>query len=131
MENMTTNANLYVAQATRTESRDFPAIAERLAQPDNIRLLHAALGLATEAGEFQDALKKHLFYGKPLDTVNLVEELGDLCWYLAIAMDTLGVPFEEVLTRNIAKLRARYPEKFTEAHALTRDLATERAILES
>jgi len=121
----------YVKDATVTESKDFDAIGARLANPENIRLLHAAIGLATEAGEVQDALKKHLFYGKPLDKVNLAEEIGDLFWYCAILADTLGVSFDEIQEKNIAKLKARYGDKFTAAAALNRDLDAERKILES
>lgn len=121
----------YVQDAVVTESKDFTAIGERLAQPENIRILHAAVGLATEAGEVQDALKKHLFYGKPLDKVNLAEEMGDIFWYMAILADVLGVSFDDIQDKNIAKLKARYGDKFTAAAALNRDLETERKILES
>ncbi len=93
----------YVSDAVRTESGNMAAIAERLDDAVTIRLLHAAMGMATEAGELVDMLKKHVFYGKGLD---------------------------EVMARNIAKLRARYPAKFEEALAITRDLAAERIILE-
>lgn len=120
----------YVKDAIVTESRDFDAIGLRLSNPENIRLLHAAIGLCTESGEVQDALKKHLFYGKPLDKVNLSEELGDIFWYIAILSDALGVSFDEIQEKNIAKLKARYGDKFTEAAALNRDLDTERKILE-
>jgi NTP pyrophosphatase (non-canonical NTP hydrolase) len=94
------------------------------------RLLHAGIGLTTEAGEFIDALKKHIFYGKELDRVNLSEEIGDIFWYLAIAADELGINFESVMNRNIEKLKARYGEKFTEESAEDRDLDQERDILE-
>lgn len=120
----------YVEDATVTESKDFEAIGKRMADPGNIRLLHAAIGLCTESGEVQDALKKHLFYGKPLDHVNLAEELGDIFWYMAILSDTLGVGFDEIQEKNIAKLKARYGDKFSQAAALNRDLKTERKILE-
>jgi NTP pyrophosphatase (non-canonical NTP hydrolase) len=93
-------------------------------------LMHASMGMVTEAGEFIDALKKHTIYGKPIDRVNLVEEIGDLFWYQALACRALGVSFEEVMERNIAKLRKRFPEKFTAELALSRDLDAERAALE-
>lgn len=121
----------YVKDALVTESADFEAIGQRMSQPENIRLLHAAIGLATEAGEVQDQLKKAIFYGKPLDKVNLAEELGDIFWYMAIMADALGVDFDSIQNKNIAKLKARYGAKFTEAAALNRDLDTERKILEN
>lgn len=93
-------------------------------------LLHGAIGLATEAGEMLDAVKRALFYGAELDRTNLIEELGDLEWYMAVLRDALGVSQEEVQRINIEKLRTRYPEKFTRGHALERDLGRERAVLE-
>lgn len=120
----------YVKDATVTESKDFEAIGARLSQPENIRLLHAAIGLATESGEVLDQLKKVAFYGKPLDKVNLAEEMGDLFWYMAIMADTLGVSFSDIMAKNIAKLKQRYGSKFTEDAALHRDIPAERAILE-
>lgn len=120
----------YKQSALRTESNDFEAIGKRVSDPSNIRLLHAGIGLATESGEFLDALKKSIFYGKEIDKVNLKEEVGDLMWYCAIALDELGGDFEEVMATNIAKLKARFPNKFTEEDAENRDLAKEREILE-
>jgi hypothetical protein len=62
--------------------------------------------------------------------VNLLEEFGDLAWYQAIGIDEAGGSLDKVLDRVIAKLRARYPEKFTSENAINRDLVKERAILE-
>jgi NTP pyrophosphatase (non-canonical NTP hydrolase) len=127
------NERDYIALALRTEStmipvrRDFyPSVADQQVN----RLLHAAIGMVTESGEFIDMLKKHLFYGKPLDLVNLQEEIGDQLWYIAIALDALGTTFEAEMRRNIAKLKARYPDKFTSDKAINRDLDAERAVLE-
>ena len=125
------NSKDYIQNAIRTESTDFTSMNTRLNEDGTKRLLHAGIGLSTEAGEFLDALKKHIFYGKELDRVNLKEEMGDLFWYLAIACDELGVEFEPLMETNIAKLKARYGEKFTEHKAENRDLDTERTILES
>lgn len=121
----------YVQNAIKTESRDFEAIAQRMSTVENQRLLHAGIGLATESGEFLDALKKHVFYGKELDKVNLGEEMGDIFWYCAIISDQLGINFADVMDTNIAKLKARYGDKFTEAAADKRDLTKEREILEN
>lgn len=125
------NSKQYIKDATRTESTNFTAMNERLNDDGLKRLLHAGIGLSTEAGEFLDALKKHIFYGKELDKVNLAEEMGDLFWYMAIVADELGFEFEEVMEKNIAKLKARYGEKFTEEAAEKRDLNREREILDT
>lgn len=120
----------YISDATKTESTDFAAMDGRLADNGMKRLLHAGIGLATESGEFLDALKKHIFYGKELDRVNLAEEMGDLFWYMAIVADELGLEFEEVMERNILKLKSRYGDKFCDKKAEERNLVSERAILE-
>ena len=65
-----------------------------------------------------------------LDAVNLKEEFGDTLWYLALGLRFLGIGFEETFAANIAKLQARFPDKFTEDAAMNRDPAAERAILE-
>lgn len=123
------NPSEYIENATVTENRDFDSIRSHLTDR-NIRLLHAAIGVTTEAGELLDSLKKAMFYGRELDVVNFKEELGDILWYIAIAYDELGGSFEEGMEVNIAKLTARYGEKFSAARALKRDLEAERKILE-
>lgn len=115
----------FTKACTRTESRNVP-----LGNARDSRLLHAALGIATEAGEFLDPLKKYLFYGKEYDEVNLREELGDLLWYIAIACDALDTTVELEMARVIAKLQVRYPEKFSDYLAQHRNLEAERAVLE-
>lgn len=70
----------YIEQATRTESID-------LFKVDNPRLLHAAIGAVTEVTELLLAT----------DDVNVKEEMGDICWYVAIACDELGIGFEDFL----------------------------------
>lgn len=92
--------------------------------------MHAGLGLASEAGEFIDVLKKRHAYGKPLDIVNLREEVGDILWYCALAARGLGTTLEEIAETNILKLQTRYPAKFTAEQALNRNLTAERAVLE-
>ena len=95
--------------------------------PINARLFHSVIGIATESSELLEALKLD---GTPMDTVNMLEEFGDLNWYQAIGIDQAGGSFEQVLERNIAKLKARFPNKFTSEDAINRDLTKERAILE-
>lgn len=92
--------------------------------------LHYTLGMVTESAEIADVFKKNLAYGKPIDWVNLQEEIGDVMWYIANFCRRNGFDLEKILDTNIEKLRARYPEKFTEDNANIRDLDKERRILE-
>ena len=94
------------------------------------RLIHAGLGLCTEAAELADAIKKHIFYGKDLDRVNLIEEIGDILWYSAIVLDACQSSFDDAMDRNIGKLRKRYPQGiFSASKAIHRDVEAEREAL--
>lgn len=74
------------------------------------RLAIQTLGLVGEAGEVSEPIKKHLHYGRPLDREELVNELGDVLWYLAELCTILGLSLEGVAEYNIQKLHTRYPE---------------------
>jgi NTP pyrophosphatase (non-canonical NTP hydrolase) len=67
------------------------------------------LGLAGEAGEVVELIKKHVHHGRGLDRENLLKELGDVLWYLTLGAHLGGFTLEEVMDANIAKLRARFP----------------------
>lgn len=88
-------------------------------------ILHGVLGIATEAGELIEA-----FNGK-FDPVNIMEEVGDVMWYQAIICTALKTNFANTQVQNIAKLRTRFPDKFTEYDANNRNLSKEREVLES
>ena len=96
-----------------------------------LRPLHAALGLTTEASELADVIKKNIFYGKPIDETNMLEELGDIAFYFTMMMDYFKFTMEQVLAANQAKLTARYGDKFSQEKANNRELSTERTILET
>lgn len=86
--------------------------------------------MVTESGELADVVKKGRFQGKPMDRINVIEEIGDIMWYIALACDTLNVTLEEIMQKNIDKLSARYPEKFAVDKSQNRNLIKEREILE-
>lgn len=74
-----------------------------------LNLEHMIIGVAGEAGELCDPIKRFTIYGKELDRANVVEELGDMEFYMAGLRQLLRISREEVLDANFAKLRARYP----------------------
>ena len=90
-----------------------------ITSPEN-RMSLAALGLAGEAGEYIELIKKHLFHGKDLDREKAVKELGDVLWYVMFAADSIGSSLDEVARVNDAKLRERYPNGFSVEAARTR-----------
>ena len=128
MSTETTMQN-YQELALRTESPITPELIERLT--GNARAVHAFFGLLTETGELADGFKRAIFYGKPLDTTNIKEEVGDVFWYLAILCDILGINFIDCMSANIEKLRKRFPTKYSHEAALNRDLEAERKVLET
>lgn len=75
-------------------------------------LINGVMGLCGESGEAIDLVKKHLAQGHELDRERLIKELGDVAWYLAETATALDVTLEEVLSKNIEKLKKRYPEGF-------------------
>jgi NTP pyrophosphatase (non-canonical NTP hydrolase) len=83
-------------------------------------LTYAALGLAGESGEVAEIIKKTFYHGHALDIESLHKELGDVLWYLAVMADGLGFSLDQIAQTNIAKLRARYPEGFSEDRSIHR-----------
>lgn len=116
----------YIKEIKKTESS---SSSNEVRATNKIRLLHAIMGLVTEAGELMDALKRHVYYGEELDYVNIVEELGDISYYMGMAIDDVGVDLDYVINKNISKLRKRYNGEFSKDKALNRDLEAERKLL--
>ena len=87
---------------------------------DKEKLTYTALGLMGESGEVAETIKKAFYHGHPLDREALSKELGDVLWYLAVMADALGLSLNQVASENIEKLRARYPEGFSEERSLNR-----------
>lgn len=75
---------------------------------EKANLIHMIMGISGEAGELLDAVKKHVIYNKPLDINNVLEELGDLEFYLEGLRQALGLTRQETLDANIKKLSVRY-----------------------
>jgi NTP pyrophosphatase (non-canonical NTP hydrolase) len=99
-------------------------------RPEMADLVHAMLGSVTEAAEMAEHVRDVLTGTKLLDKVNVIEEIGDVLWYLALGLRFSGSTFDQAFLINITKLRKRFPNKFTEAAAIERDLSAERAVLE-
>jgi NTP pyrophosphatase (non-canonical NTP hydrolase) len=83
-------------------------------------LVHAMLGIETEAGELLDPIKKTVIYNKELDIDNIVEELGDLEFYMEMLRQELNLTREFVILKNMSKLKKRYPTKYSDKDALER-----------
>ena len=76
------------------------------------RLLDAAAGLAEEAGEVLGLVRKRAFQQREIAAEQIIEELGDLLWCLAVTADSLGVSLDSVAQANLQKLARRHPQGF-------------------
>jgi len=88
-------------------AKDGAAIARELT-PSEAHQLHMAMGISSEAGELLEAVKKAAIYNKPIDRENVVEELGDLEFYMEVLRQALLITREETIEYNMAKLTKRY-----------------------
>jgi NTP pyrophosphatase (non-canonical NTP hydrolase) len=115
--------------------KDYQEEASRTDAPlgrnyDKLHAVHMVMGMSTEVGELVDVFKKNLAYKKPIDWVNVKEEIGDLMWYIVNFCNENNLDINSILETNINKLKDRYPEKFSTDDAINRNLVKERNTLE-
>ena len=79
----------------------------------NARLTNAIFGIAGESGEVVDLMKKIAYHGRPWDSAAIVNELGDLLYYVAVFAEECGLSLSDVAANNIAKLEKRYPNGYS------------------
>ena len=77
-------------------------------------IVNASFGLSGETGELNDMIKKSNFHGHALNIDSVQKEIGDICWYIAMMCESFGFDLQEIMQINIDKLKARYPEGFSE-----------------
>ena len=109
--------------------QDAPELANATLKEQKV--LHGAIGVATESAEILEQVYNSLMAGREVDAVNIGEEIADGMWYNAIFLRELNIDFFHALKNNIDKLAKRYGDKFSEYNALNRDLDAERKILEA
>ena len=103
---------------------EYQDLARRTQNPelnDHERLLHALFGLASECGEILGIYQK-AFQGHEIDEDNVIDEMGDMLWFMAELADCLNRELTYVGNHNIAKLLKRYPDAgFSVERSLHRD----------
>jgi NTP pyrophosphatase (non-canonical NTP hydrolase) len=95
----------YQSAATRTAN-------QKLTEKE--RMLDAAAGLAEESGEILGFVRKHVYQSHPLQRESLTIELGDALWCLAMTAKSAGLSLEQIAAANVTKLKARYPEGYSD-----------------
>ena len=91
------------ADMVKNLSKDGQDIIDSLT-PQKAHAWHMSSALNGEAGETFDAVKKWVIYEKKIDFENIVEELGDMEFYLEGLRSRLGITREMTLATNIEKL---------------------------
>jgi NTP pyrophosphatase (non-canonical NTP hydrolase) len=103
----------------------------------HIQFNHFLIGLIGELGELSGLWQKLIYYGKPITPMEFADrvkdEAGDLLWYIAEGLDALGLDMVEVMQANIRKLKARYPDKYSDERAAdeNRNRAAEAAAIKN
>ena len=105
------NFNEYQTAAQRTSSTKL----------ELDKLVNGALGIAGEAGEVADYIKKVLYQGHKMDALKLSEELGDVLWYISEIATAINLPLGAIAKDNIEKLKKRYPNGFNSYNSLHRE----------
>lgn len=84
---------------------------ETAVYPEQYRVIYPALGLAGEAGEVADKIKKVIRdEGGKVDEqrrLDVAKEIGDVLWYCAVLASDLGFELEEIGMMNYEKLKSR------------------------
>ena len=92
---------------------------------------HARAGICEEAGELSSVIKRNVVYGqaltdpmkedgKPLLT-HIIEELGDIRFFMQAVQNMYGIPEQAILQHNANKLAARYNQlMYSDVAAITR-----------
>lgn len=86
------------------------------------KLAMVSMGIAGEAGEVADYMKKIIFHEHPVDREKLIEELGDLEYYLTHLKKHYRISNSEVRQKNISKLQKRYPNGFDPEDSIYREV---------
>lgn len=111
----------YQTFVEKLTKQDYLDIISRVSSKEMMKLLHGVIGISGEAGELTDALKKHIIYGKEFDKQAIIEELGDLLFYITMACNALNITLEQLAVENAKKLAVRYQSlQYSDAEAIER-----------
>lgn len=114
-------------QPIRKTLKDYQAFVKSVTNPEVLKGSHAercviaALGLCGESGKVADHVKKHVAQGHPFKLASIVEELGDIMFYIADMCNANNIPMDDVMDINVAKLQRRYPNGFTTKRSIYRE----------
>lgn len=102
----------------------YPLLVEKTSRTDlsyDEQLVNCVFGLCGETGEVADHIKKSKFQGHELDVNHIIEELGDVMFYICWMCNLIGVDFSEICYSNMEKLTKRYPKGFDAERSINRE----------
>ena len=102
-------------------ANDYQKLAMRTVNDNKDYLINGILGLCGETGEISEHIKKARYHGHELNKAELMSELGDLCWYIALLAEGLETDLGTIMNGNIEKLKKRYPEGFSVEKSIYRE----------
>lgn len=105
------------------KSETYAQFVDRILKPGTVKenLTHAALGIGGEAGEVVDLIKKCVIYDRELDVTKLVEEIGDVLYYMQAALNEVGLDLNHAMLMNMDKLNKRFSAgSYSSAQAIAR-----------
>ena len=105
---------------TGTEYQKLAMRTNRAEATQEENLINGCLGLAGEAGEVCDIVKKYMFQGHNLETQKIVDECSDVLWYIALIAQSIGCDLDSIMEHNINKLKKRYPNGFEAERSINR-----------
>ncbi|MPW25992.1 nucleotide pyrophosphohydrolase [Alkalibaculum sp. M08DMB] len=94
------------------KANQYQLLAMKTANPTNNKLLNSALGLCQESGEVAKIIKAYEFQGDELNKESVMNELGEMCWFIVLMCTNLRISFDEVLEMNIRNLIKKHPKDF-------------------
>lgn len=100
--------------------QEYQELSARTANDHEYKLANYGLGIAGEAGEVADLIKKAIFHGHSIKTTEVKKELGDVLWYLSQIASSAGLTLEEIAIANIEKLKKRFPNGFSVEDSIKR-----------
>lgn len=115
----------------------FDALSQGEAYPNpSAELVYEGVRFTTEdiiimAADSLDAVKKAWFYGRPVNESKIAVNARKTMLAVAYIARRHGLTVPDVLEANIAKLKVRYPDKFTSEHAYSRNLEAEKEAIKS
>jgi NTP pyrophosphatase (non-canonical NTP hydrolase) len=116
----------YLAIIGREYNMDFPTDLP-LSNEDPMKIV---ISIIKQTCKLLDMLKKKLYYNKPINDESF-KQISTLVMILTQSyMNYYSIDIKGSFNINIAKLKARYGDKFSSDKAINRDLETERKILE-